>query len=172
MKSILLFGGVPKVKDSMGTSAYDRNGIVQRAIELAKDQTDLVVAADLCLCEYTDHGHCGIVRGGNEVDNDMTLDIYRKIAATYAEAGADIIAPSGMMDGQVAAIRETLTDSGFKDTLIMAYSAKMASSMYSPFRNAAESRPRFGDRRSYQMPYGNLREAMREIDEDVRKGQT
>lgn len=168
IRSILLFG-VPKVKDAQGSSAFDEEGIVQRAIRELKKKTDLFVLADLCLCEYTDHGHCGLLTD-HEIDNDSTLKIYAKIANSYANAGVDAIAPSGMMDGQVKAIREELDSSGYKNTLIMAYSAKFASVMYSPFRDAVFSAPSFGDRKSYQTNYANMREAMREIEEDIEEG--
>ncbi|MCL4306863.1 MAG: porphobilinogen synthase [Candidatus Thermoplasmatota archaeon] len=168
VRSILLFG-IPVNKDETGSSAYDENGIVQKAINISKEKTGLITIADLCMCEYTSHGHCGILRG-NYVDNDATLDSYGKIAKTYADAGVDLIAPSGMMDGQVGRIRKTLDDAGYSRIPIMAYSAKYASSLYGPFREAAESTPSFGDRRSYQMDPRNSREAMREIDLDVKEG--
>lgn len=168
VRSILLFG-IPVKKDDVGSSAYDENGIVQKAIDISKERTDLITIADLCMCEYTSHGHCGVLRG-DYVDNDATLDSYGKIAKTYAEAGVDLIAPSGMMDGQVGRIRKTLDDAGYSRIPIMAYSAKYASSLYGPFREAAESTPSFGDRRSYQMDPRNSREAMREIDLDVKEG--
>lgn len=168
IKSILLFG-IPRIKDEVGSQAYDKNGIVQRTIRKIKDETNLAVFADLCLCEYTSHGHCGILRG-KMIDNDSTLELYAKIAKSYAESGVDAVAPSGMMDGQVARIRKELDSYGFKDTIIMAYSAKFASPLYSPFREAAYSAPSFGDRKSYQMNFGNLREAMREIEEDIEEG--
>lgn len=168
IKSILLFG-VPKLKDAMGTSSYDRNGIVQRSARRIKDETNLIVFNDLCLCEYTDHGHCGLIKE-KRIDNDSTLDVYAKIARSYAEAGVDGVAPSGMMDGQVGRIRKELDTSGFSDTLIIAYSAKFASSMYAPFREAVFSAPAFGDRRSHQMQYSNAREAIREMEEDVEEG--
>lgn len=168
MKSILLFG-VPKEKDSTGSASYDREGIVQKAIRSIKKATDLVVFADLCLCEYTDHGHCGLIEG-NKVDNDSTLEVYAKIAKSYAEAGVDGVAPSGMMDGQVGRIRKELDQSGFGDTIILAYSAKFASSMYSPFRDAVFSAPSFGDRKTYQMAFTSTREAIREMELDVAEG--
>jgi len=168
IKSVLLFG-IPKVKDNLGSEAYNPNGIVQRSIRKIKEETNLVVMADLCMCEYTDHGHCGIVRDGT-VDNDKTLGYYQKIAKTYAESGVDVVAPSGMMDGQVLAIREILDKEGFNDILIMAYSAKYASSLYGPFRDAAYSAPSFGDRKTYQMNFSNSREAIREIEEDILEG--
>ena len=168
VKSVLLFG-IPSHKDPTGSSAYDENGIVQRSIEYIKSKTDMITMADLCMCEYTDHGHCGILQG-KEVDNDSTLEAYRKIARSYAQAGADIVAPSGMMDGQVGEIREELDYAGFKNTMIMAYSSKFASSLYGPFRDAAQSAPSFGDRRSYQMDSRNSNQAMREIELDIYEG--
>jgi len=168
IKSIILFG-VPSCKDELASSAYEKNGIIQRAIKTIKNESDLLVIADLCMCEYTSHGHCGIVENGR-VDNDKTLEIYKKIAISYAEAGVDIVAPSGMMDGQVGAIRSILDSEGFEYIPIMAYSAKYASSLYSPFREAAESAPKFGDRKTYQMNYANSREAIREIELDIMEG--
>ncbi len=168
MKSVILFG-VPKLKDSTGSSSYDRDGIVQRAVREIKGETDLTVFTDLCLCEYTDHGHCGLIKE-KKIDNDSTLEVYGKIARSYAEAGADGVAPSGMMDGQVKKIRSELDESGFGDTIIMAYSAKFASVMYSPFRDAVFSAPSFGDRRTYQMNYMNSREAVREMELDIEEG--
>jgi len=168
IKSILLFG-VPKYKDSMGSSSFDPKGVVQRAISSIKEETNIVVWADLCLCEYTDTGHCGLVKDGL-IDNDSTLEVYAKIARSYAEAGVDGVAPSGMMDGQVSRIRKELDSSGYQDTLILAYSSKFASSLYSPFREAVNSAPAFGDRKTYQMNYRNRREAIREIEEDIEEG--
>ncbi|MEM0138165.1 MAG: porphobilinogen synthase [Thermoplasmatales archaeon] len=168
IKAILLFG-VPKYKDSVGSSSYDPNGVVQRAIKGIKNETDLIIWADLCLCEYTDHGHCGLIKDGR-IDNDSTLDIYAKIATSYASAGVDGVAPSGMMDGQVARIRKELDINGYADTLIMAYSSKFASSLYAPFRGAVNSAPSFGDRKTYQMNFRNRREALREIEEDIEEG--
>jgi porphobilinogen synthase len=168
IRSVLLFG-IPKSKDSRGSSSYDPKGIIQRSIKKIKDETGIVVFSDLCLCEYTDNGHCGLVVG-DRIDNDSTLEIYARIAKSYAEAGADGVAPSGMMDGQVGRIRRELDSSGFTDTLIMAYSSKFSSSLYSPFREAAYSAPSFGDRRTYQMNYANRNEAMREIEEDIEEG--
>lgn len=168
MKSVILFG-VPKLKDSTGSSSYDRDGIVQRAVREIKGETDLTVFTDLCLCEYTDHGHCGLIKE-KKIDNDSTLEVYGKIARSYAEAGADGVAPSGMMDGQVKKIRSELDEFGFGDTIIMAYSAKFASVMYSPFRDAVFSAPSFGDRRTYQMNYTNSREAIREMELDIEEG--
>ncbi len=168
VRSILLFG-IPSSKDEVGTSAYDENGVVQKAIRIAKESSTLITMADLCMCEYTSHGHCGILKG-DVVDNDATIDVYAKIALTYAEAGADIVAPSGMMDGQVGRIRTALDKNGFKDISILAYSAKYASGLYGPFRDAADSKPGFGDRKSYQMDPRNIREAMREITLDINEG--
>jgi porphobilinogen synthase len=168
IRSVLLFG-IPKSKDSRGSSSYDPKGIIQRSIKKIKDETGIVVFSDLCLCEYTDNGHCGLVVG-DRIDNDSTLEIYARIAKSYAEAGTDGVAPSGMMDGQVGRIRRELDSSGFTDTLIMAYSSKFSSSLYSPFREAAYSAPSFGDRRTYQMNYANRNEAMREIEEDIEEG--
>lgn len=168
IKSIILFG-VPKHKDSIGSASFDKNGIVQASIKRIKEETNLVVFADLCLCQYTDHGHCGVIRG-KKIDNDSTLEIYGKIARSYAESGVDGVGPSGMMDGQVARIRKELNSADFEDTIILAYSAKFASSMYSPFRDAVFSAPSFGDRRTYQMNYPNAREAIREMEVDVEEG--
>ncbi len=168
VKNIIIFG-IPEHKDPSGTASYDHNGIVQNAIRSAKSTTKLNVIADLCLCEYTDTGHCGVISNGY-VDNDKTLDIYGKEAISYAEAGVDIVAPSGMMDGQVGAIRKAMDSNGYINTLIMAYSSKFASNLYGPFRDAADSTPQFGDRKSYQMDYRNGNEAMREISLDVKEG--
>ncbi|MGC8608387.1 MAG: porphobilinogen synthase [Thermoplasmata archaeon] len=168
VRSVLLFG-IPGYKDSEASSAYDSKGVIQKAIDTIRSNTDMTVIADLCMCEYTDTGQCGLVKEGY-VDNDSTLEIYRKIAKSYAEAGVDIIAPSGMMDGQVGSIRDELDKNGFHNTLIMAYSSKYSSSLYGPFREAAESAPKFGDRKSYQMDYRNAREAIREIDLDIGEG--
>ncbi|MGC8645130.1 MAG: porphobilinogen synthase [Thermoplasmata archaeon] len=168
IKSILLFG-VPKYKDQHGSSSYDPKGVVQRAISSIKKETSLVVWADLCLCEYTSSGHCGLIIDGR-IDNDSTLEVYAKIARSYADSGVDGVAPSGMMDGQVARIRRELDSSGHRDTVILAYSSKFASSLYSPFREAVNSAPSFGDRKTYQMSYRNRREALREIEEDIEEG--
>jgi porphobilinogen synthase len=170
IKSVILFG-VPAQKDEQGTSAYAKNGVIQKAIgEIKKELGDsMVVIGDVCLCEYMSHGHCGIIQD-NQVQNDSTLELLGKVAVSQAEAGADIVAPSAMMDGQVAAIREALDDEGFEMTSIMAYSAKYASGFYGPFREAAESTPKFGDRRSYQMSQGNISEALREIELDIAEG--
>ena len=167
--AVILFG-IPDRKDERGSSGFDPNGIVQRAIRALKDQVpELVVITDVCIDEYTSHGHCGIVRNGKIV-NDETLDCLRAMAKTHAEAGADMVAPSDMMDGRVAAIRDELDRAGFVDTPIMAYAAKFASCFYAPFRDAANSSPQFGDRQSYQMDPANKREALREIDLDVEEG--
>ena len=168
--AIILFG-IPLRKDEEGSSAYDENGIIQRVVRAIKKELrdDLIVITDVCLCQYTTHGHCGIVRG-NKILNDATLEVLQKVAVSHAEAGADIVAPSGMMDGQVKAIREALDDAGFSDTAIMAYSAKHASCFYGPFREAAYSAPAFGDRKTYQMDYGNPKEALREAELDVKEG--
>jgi porphobilinogen synthase len=167
--AVMVFG-IPDRKDPFGREAYAKDGIVQQTVRTIKETSpDLVVATDVCLCQYTDHGHCGIVEGG-VVSNDKTLELLARIAISHAEAGADIVAPSAMMDGQVKAIRSGLDDHGFYDMAIMAYSAKFASAFYGPFREAAESAPMFGDRRAYQMDPPNLREAMREIEIDVKEG--
>ncbi len=170
VRSILLFG-IPARKDAHGTQAWHENGIVQRALRRLKEAfgRDALLFADLCLCEYTDHGHCGILQG-ETVANDETLQVYQQTAVSQAAAGADIIAPSGMMDGQVAAIRSALDRAGFADRAILAYAAKYASAFYGPFREAAASAPRFGDRRAYQMDPGNAREAVREAQLDVAEG--
>ena len=168
LRSVLLFG-IPKSKDPVGTSAYDPEGVVQKALHICDESSRLISIADLCLCEYTDHGHCGLIQNG-KVDNDSTLETYGKIATSYAEAGADMVAPSGMMDGQVAAIRSALDAANFRDTVIMAYSAKYSSYLYGPFRDAAESTPKFSDRKSYQMDFRNSREALREVELDEVEG--
>ncbi len=166
---VLLFG-IPAEKDEAGTSAYDEEGIIQMAIAALKEEVpELIVITDVCLCEYTSHGHCGIVKDG-DVDNDMTLEMLAKMALSHAEAGADIIAPSDMMDGRVAAIRTGLDNEGFINTPIMSYAAKFASAYYGPFREAAESTPEFGDRRSYQMDCRNSDEAVREVLLDIEEG--
>lgn len=170
IKSVLLFG-IPARKDAVASSSYDRNGIVQRAIRAIKSELpEMLVMADLCACEYTDHGHCGILDSEGEVDNDSTVDLLCRIALTYAEAGADVVAPSDMMDGRVKAIRTALDARGKTHVAIMAYSAKYASAFYGPFRDAAGSAPRRGDRRGYQMDAPNAREALREIALDVAEG--
>ena len=170
LRSVILFG-LPLEKDAHGSQAWHEDGIVQQALRRLRQAfgADLTLIADLCLCEYTDHGHCGLV-DGDRVDNDRTLDTYRRIATSQAQAGADVIAPSGMMDGQVGAIRAALDQAGFSDRAILAYAAKYASAFYGPFREAAGSAPQFGDRRSYQMDPGNAREAVREARLDVAEG--
>ena len=169
VKSVLLFG-IPEKKDKMGTEGYHAEGIVQRALrEIKKKVPDMIVVTDVCMCEYTSHGHCGIIIDG-EVDNDETVEYLAKMALSHAEAGADIVAPSDMMDGRVGVIRDVLDEGGFDNLPIMAYSAKYASAFYGPFREAAESPPKFGDRRSYQMDPPNVREAMREIALDIEEG--
>jgi porphobilinogen synthase len=167
---VLLFG-IPALKDAQGSSSWAEDGISQAAIRAVKDEVgdEAVVIADLCMCEYTDHGHCGIV-DGDTVDNDRTLNSYGRIAVAQASAGADMVAPSGMMDGQVEAIRQSLDGSGFDQVPILAYAAKYASSFYGPFREAAEGAPRFGDRRSYQQDPANLEEALREVELDINEG--
>ncbi len=169
VKSILIFG-IPEHKDETGSEAYNKDGIVQKAIRLIKsDYPEFLVAADICLCEYTSHGHCGLIKDGI-ILNDETLPLLAKAAVTCAEAGADIIAPSDMMDGHIRAIRTALDESGFLHTPIMAYSAKYSSGYYSPFRDAAHSAPSFGDRKTYQMDYGNVEEAIREVWDDIEEG--
>ena len=166
---VLLFG-LPVEKDPRGSEAYAEDGIVQQAVRAVKDVVpDLLVATDVCLCQYTSHGHCGVVEGGT-VRNDPTLELLARTAVSHAEAGADVVAPSDMMDGRVGAIREALDESGYQETPIMAYSAKYASAFYGPFREAADSTPQFGDRRSYQMDPANSVEAMREVALDVDEG--
>ena len=166
---ILIFG-IPDHKDEVGSGAYDENGIIQKAVRLIKKRyPDLLVIADVCLCEYTSHGHCGLVKDG-VILNDETLPLLAKTAVSYARAGADIIAPSDMMDLRVAAIRDALDENGFSQIPIMAYSAKFASAYYGPFRDAAHSAPGFGDRKTYQMDPANGREALREVEEDILEG--
>ena len=166
---VMVFG-IPPGKDSAGSGAYDERGIVQEAIRaLKRELPDLIVIADTCLCEYTDHGHCGAVEDG-DVDNDKTLALLRKTAVSQARAGADVIAPSDMMDGRVAAIRLGLDEAGLERVPILSYAAKYASSFYGPFRDAAQSAPQFGDRSTYQMDPANHREAMREIRADIEEG--
>jgi porphobilinogen synthase len=166
---IILFG-LPESKDEMATGAYDDNGIVQRAIRAIRAEVPgLLVMTDVCNCEYTSHGHCGFIKDG-DVDNDTTLQWLAKSALSHARAGADIVAPSDMMDGRVAAIRQALDANGFEKVPVLSYAAKFASVFYGPFREAAESAPQFGDRRSYQMDPGNAREAMREIELDLEEG--
>ncbi|MCH7809844.1 MAG: porphobilinogen synthase [Chloroflexi bacterium] len=167
---VLIFG-LPSAKDEAGSEAYDPDGIAQRAVRALKAaQPDLLVITDVCMCEYTSHGHCGIVLDDGSVDNDRTIDLLAQVAVSHVEAGADLVAPSDMMDGRVAAIRSALDRSGFESTPIMSYAAKQASAFYGPFRVAAESAPQFGDRRGYQMDPANSREAMREIESDIEEG--
>ena len=171
--ALLLFG-IPETKDATGTSGCDENGIVQQAVRaIKKSSPEILVITDVCLCEYTDHGHCGAVverRGRKVVDNDQTLELLAKQALSHAAAGADMVAPSDMMDGRIGFIREALDEGGFDDIPIMAYSAKYASAFYGPFREAAESPPQFGDRRGYQMDPANVREALAEVELDVAEG--
>ncbi|MEO0279860.1 MAG: porphobilinogen synthase [candidate division WOR-3 bacterium] len=169
IKAVILFG-IPEKKDEMGSDAYSDDGIIQRALrEIRKFEKDLILITDLCMCEYTSHGHCGIIKNG-DVDNDMTLLYLGKIAVSQVVAGADIVAPSGMMDGMVKAIRKALDENGFKDTPILSYAIKYASSFYGPFREAAESAPQFGNRKTYQMDPANLREAILEAELDYEEG--
>jgi porphobilinogen synthase len=169
IQSIILFG-IPERKDEKGSEAYAPDGIIQNAIRAIKKTTDAVlVLTDVCLCEYTSHGHCGVVEG-NTILNDPTLELLSKMALSHVEAGADMVAPSDMMDGRIGAIRQALDDKGFTNIPIMAYSAKFASFFYGPFREAAESPPQFGDRKSYQMDPGNPREALREVALDIQEG--
>jgi porphobilinogen synthase len=167
--AVILFG-IPEHKDEVGSEGYSDEGIVQHAIKAIKNKMpDLTVITDVCLCEYTSHGHCGVIKNGT-VENDTTLELLAKEALSHAKAGADMVAPSDMMDGRVGAIRETLDEHGYFDVPIMAYAAKYASAFYGPFREAAESTPQFGDRRSYQMDPPNSREAMREVALDIEEG--
>lgn len=167
--AVLLFG-IPDRKDTKASGAYAKNGIVQQAVRLLKKELpSLLVITDVCLCEYMEHGHCGVVKGG-KILNDPTLKLLARAAASHAEAGADIVAPSDMMDGRVRAIRAELDRTGFADTPIMSYAAKFASAFYGPFREAAESAPKFGDRRSYQMDPANANEALREVALDIQEG--
>ena len=166
---VLLFG-LPAEKDPLGLEGYDPEGIIQEAVRAIKREVPgMMVTTDVCMCEYTDHGHCGVIDNGR-VDNDATLELLARTAVTHAQAGADLIAPSAMMDGQVRAIRDALNDSGYTDTPIMGYAAKYASAFYGPFRVAADSTPQFGDRRTYQMDPANARMAMREIESDIAEG--
>ncbi len=167
--AVLLFG-IPSEKDEVGSQAYAAQGIIQQAIRRFKAEVpDLLVMTDVCLCEYTSHGHCGVIHNGN-VQNDESLELLSRMALSHVEAGADLVAPSDMMDGRVGAIRRALDEQGFSSTPIMAYSAKYASGFYGPFREAAGSAPQFGDRRSYQMDPANVREALREVDLDIAEG--
>ena len=168
--AIMIFG-IPENKDDNGTSAFASNGIVQRAVsEIRKDlSNEIAIMTDVCLCQYTSSGHCGLVKG-DKIDNDSSLEILAKVAVSQAQAGADVVSPSAMMDGQVKAIRKALDDAGFSDVAIMSHSAKHRSSLYSPFKDMAHSAPKFGDRKSYQLPYTNPKEAMREIQADIAEG--
>jgi porphobilinogen synthase len=167
--AVILFG-IPDQKDEKASQAYDPNGIIQRAVKALKEKVpDVLVICDVCLCEYTSHGHCGLIRN-NDVDNDATLELLARTALSQAKAGADMVAPSDMMDGRVAEIRQALDENGFEEVPIMAYSAKYASAFYGPFRDAAESTPKFGDRKTYQMDPANVREAIREVTLDVEEG--
>lgn len=168
--AVLLFG-VPAKKDEDGSSSWDEKGVIQRAVKAIREELgdQVVLITDVCLCQYTSHGHCGVVKGGR-VLNDLTLEILRKISVSHAQAGVDMVAPSAMMDGQVKAVRNGLDEAGFVDVAVMAYSAKHASCFYGPFREAAYSAPSFGDRRSYQMDYANPYEALREVELDLNEG--
>lgn len=167
--AVILFG-IPEHKDEVGSGAYDPDGIIQRAVRaLKKEVKNLLIITDVCMCEYTSHGHCGVL-DGEEILNDETIELLAKEALTHAQAGADIIAPSDMMDGRVAAIRKILDDNGFKKIPVMSYAAKYASGYYGPFRDAAESTPAFGDRRSHQMDIANANEALREVEADIEEG--
>lgn len=167
--AVILFG-IPEYKDEIGSAAYSEHGVVQNAIKAIKDAvSDLYVITDVCMCGYTSHGHCGVVKDG-EVQNDPTLELLSKIAVSHAKAGADIVAPSDMMDGRIKAIRRALDEEGFSEIPIMSYAVKYASSFYAPFREAAESAPKFGDRRSYQMDPANRREALKEVALDIEEG--
>jgi porphobilinogen synthase len=169
LRAFILFG-IPSYKDENGSSAYDENGVIQKAVRnIKREHDDAVIITDVCLCEYTTHGHCGVVRDG-EILNDPTLELIAQTALSHAQAGADIVAPSGMMDGMVRAIRSRLDSEGFEDIPVMSYSAKYASSFYSPFREAADSGFSFGDRKTYQMDFHNSDEAMREIELDIIEG--
>ncbi len=169
IRAVLLFG-IPKEKDEVGSGAYDENGITQRAVRyIKKDYPEIIVIVDVCLCEYTSHGHCGVVHEG-QIINDATLPLLSKMALTCVQAGADMVAPSDMMDGRVQAIRQTLDEAGFVNTPIMAYSAKFSSAYYGPFRDAAQSAPCFGDRKTYQMDVANGKEAVREVLLDLEEG--
>jgi porphobilinogen synthase len=170
VKAVLLFG-IPSAKDPHGTESYAEDGVVQNAIRALKEASpSLVVMTDVCMCEYTDHGHCGLLDGDGDVLNDDTLEVLGRIAVSHGEAGADVVAPSGMLDGMVGAIRAALDADGLQDVAILSYAVKYASAFYGPFREAAEGAPAFGDRRSHQMDPGNAREALREVDLDVEEG--
>ena len=167
--ALILFG-IPDRKDASGSSSWDENGVVQNAVKAVRDKIpDMTVICDVCLCEYTDHGHCGVIKDGM-VDNDATLELLAKQAVSFCNAGADMIAPSDMMDGRVEAVRDALDDNGYENTAIMSYAAKYASAFYGPFREAAGSAPQFGDRRGYQMDPANVREALREVRLDLEEG--
>ena len=169
VKSVILFG-IPRQKDPAGSQAYAPDGIVQRAVRALKEKAvPLTVITDVCMCEYTSHGHCGAIRDG-DVDNDPSLEMLAKTAVSQAQAGADVVAPSDMMDGRVAAIRKALDQKGYKDVAILSYAAKYASAFYGPFREAAGSAPEFGDRQSYQMDPANVREALKEVQADIEEG--
>lgn len=169
VKGVMLFG-LPEAKDEFGSGAYDKNGVVQQAVRAVRTAApELVIMTDTCMCEYTSHGHCGVVRDG-EILNDPSLELLARTAVSQAEAGADVVAPSAMMDGQVGAIREALDDAGFDQVAILAYAVKYASGFYGPFREAADSAPAFGDRRAYQMDAANVREAMNEAELDYAEG--
>jgi porphobilinogen synthase len=170
IRGVILFG-IPSSKDEQASSAFDREGIVQRSVETVRKHFGdrIAIITDVCLCQYTSHGHCGLVIN-RKVDNDRSITTLANVAVSHAQSGADIVAPSAMMDGQVQAIRRSLDSSGFSDVAIMGYSAKQASPLYAPFRDAAHSSPEFGDRRSYQMPFSNAREAMREVESDIDEG--
>ncbi|MGX8851386.1 porphobilinogen synthase [Amedibacillus sp. YH-ame10] len=168
--SCILFG-IPMHKDAFGSSAYDEHGVVQEAIRfMKKEYPSIYIIGDVCMCEYTDHGHCGILNENHEVDNDETLPYLNKIALSYAKAGIDMIAPSDMMDGHIATLRKALDEEGYQEVAIMGYSAKYASNFYGPFRAAANSTPCFGNRKGYQMDYANAREALREVEADIEEG--
>ena len=168
--AVMIFG-IPDQKDSLGTGAYAEDGIVQKAVTALKNNIpDLVVITDVCLCQYTDHGHCGIIVKGDIVDNDSTIDLLAETALSHVQAGADMVAPSDMMDGRIAKIRERLDENDFSNTPIMSYSAKYCSAYYGPFREAADSAPKFGDRRTYQMDPCNGLEALREVELDINEG--
>jgi porphobilinogen synthase len=170
IKAVLLFG-IPSAKDPLGVESYAEDGVVQQAIRVLKDATpDLVVMTDVCMCEYTDHGHCGLLGPDGDVLNDETLEVLGRIAVSHAEAGADVVAPSGMIDGMVGAVRAALDADGLEQVAILSYAVKYASAFYGPFRDAAEGAPAFGDRRSHQMDPGNAREALREASLDVDQG--
>jgi porphobilinogen synthase len=170
IKAVILFG-LPSMKDGQASSAFDPDGIVQKSVQtIRKNFGDkIAIITDVCLCQYTDHGHCGLV-SNKKIDNDRSIATLAKVAVSHGRAGADIVAPSAMMDGQVQAIRRSLDDAGLPEVAIMGYSAKQASPLYAPFRDAAHSAPEFGDRRSYQMPFSNAREAMREVESDIEEG--